>query len=250
MPDAPLVLVALVLVAGSATLQGTTGFGYNILLVPLLSLFVDPKVVIPTIILHNVLLDSVVLATAWRSVRLRRIWLLLVAGLIATPLGVLLLGVLDPEPLRLLIGLTVVVTGTLMLAGWRRRISNDRLASGIAGSVGGMMNGLIGMAGPPVILLFANQGMAPSEFRANIVTYFTVITIVAVAAFWLEGALTRDVVSLTAATVPATALGVVLGIRLHGRVPVELFYRVSLLLVILAGGIALVASTVALIGGS
>lgn len=243
MPDAPLIVVALALVAGSATLQGTTGFGYNILVVPLLSLFIDPKVVVPTVILHNVLLDCVVLATTWQNVRLGRIWLLVVAGLLATPLGVLLLSVLDPEPLRLLIGLTVVGTGVLMLAGFRRRFADERLASGVAGSLGGMMNGLVGMAGPPVILLFANQGMAPREFRANIVTYFTVITFVAVTAFWLEGSLTSDVVSLTAVTVPGTALGVVMGIRLHGRVPVELFYRVSLLLVILAGAIAFVAAT-------
>jgi uncharacterized protein len=246
MPDAPLLLVALTLVAGCAALQGTTGFGYNILLVPLLSLFIDAKVVVPTIILHNVLLDCVVLATAWRSVRLGRIWLLVIAGLVATPVGVLLLGVLDPQPLRLLIGLVVVVTGVAMLAGLRRAISDERLASGLAGSLGGMMNGLVGMAGPPVILLFANQGMAPHEFRANIVTYFTVITFIAVAALWLDGALTSDVVSLAAVTIPATAVGVVMGIRLHGRVPVELFYKVSLLLVILAGAIALVAAVLAL----
>lgn len=249
MPDAPLLLLALVLVFASATLQGTTGFGYNILLVPLLALYIDPKVVVPTIILHNVLLDLAVLVTARREVNLQRIRLLVLAGLVTTPIGVVLLGVADPEPLRVLIGMVVVLTGVAMLAGFRRSFRDERVASGVAGSLGGMMNGLIGMAGPPVILLFANQGMPPLEFRANIVTYFTAITFVAVVALALDGAITDDVTSLTAATIPATALGVVAGILLHGRVPVELFTRLSLVLVILAGGLAFLAGIVAILGG-
>ena len=115
------------------------------------------------------------------------------------------------------------------------------LASGVAGSLGVVMNVLIGVAGPPVILLFANQGMPPAQFRANIVTYFTAITVVAVASFWLNGALTDEVLTLTAVTLPATALGVAIGIRMHSRVPLETFHRVSLLLVILAGATALLA---------
>ena len=247
MPDLPLLLLALALVTGSAVVQGTTGFGYNILVVPLLALFIDPKVVIPTVILNNVLLDCALLGTAWRDVTPGRIWLLVLAGLIATPIGVVLLGVIDPEPIRVLIGLAVVLSGVAMLSGVRRRIRDERLASTVAGASGGLMNGLIGMAGPPVILLFANQAMPPSQFRANIVTYFTAITFIAVAAFWLNGALTEEVLWLTLATIPATSLGVVLGIRLHSRVPVDTFLRVSLLLVVLAGGTALVAGVVRLV---
>ena len=246
MPELPLLLLAFVLVAGSAVVQGTTGFGFNILVVPLLALFIDPKLVIPTIILNNVLLDCAVLGTSWRYVSPGRIWLLVVAGLIATPIGVLLLSVLNPEPVRVLIGLVVVGSGVAMLAGVKRQITDERLASGVAGASGGLMNGLIGMAGPPVILLFANQSMPPREFRANIVTYFTAITIIAVAAFWLNGDLTDDVLQLTAATLPATSLGVLLGIHLHSRVPIETFHRVSLLLVVLAGITALIAGIIAI----
>jgi uncharacterized protein len=246
MPDLPVLLLALLLVTGGAVVQGTIGFGYNILVVPLLALFIAPREVVPTVILNNVLLDSVVLATAWREVSLRRIWLLVLAGLITTPVGVLLLDVVDPQPIRVLIGLIVVLSGTAMLAGIRRQFSNERLASGLAGSGGGLMNGLVGLPGPPVILLFANQGMSPSKFRANIVTYFTVVTVIAVVAFWLNGEITRDVASLTAVTIPATSLGVAAGIALHKHVPLDLFYRASLVLVILAGVTVLVAGLLAM----
>ncbi len=140
----------------------------------------------------------------------------------------------------------MALTGLTMLAGFRRDIKNEYLASGVAGSLGGTMNGLIGMAGPPVILLFANQGMPVREFRANIVTYFTLITFIAIAAFGIDGRLTKDVFELALVTVPATSVGVYLGIRLHGHVPLELFHRVSLVLVVAAGVTVLIAGVVAL----
>lgn len=240
-------MLALLLVAVSATVQGTTGFGFNILAVPFLTLFIDPKLVIPSIILLNVLLDVVLLATVWRHVSISRIWLLVLAGLLATPVGVVLLGIIDPEPVRVIIGVAVVTSGLAMLAGVRRTITDERIASGVAGSLGGLLNGLIGIAGPPVILLFANQGMAPLQFRANIVTYFTAITIIAAISFWLDGALTDEALLLAAATVPATIIGVAAGIWLHSRVPLEAFHRLSLLLVVMAGVTALVTGLASLL---
>jgi uncharacterized protein len=246
MPDLPLLLFALILVSGGAVVQGTIGFGYNILVVPLLALFIAPKEVVPTVLLNTVLLDGVVLATAWRQVSVRRIWLLTLTGLVTTPVGVLLLHVVDPQPVRVLIGLIVVLSGSAMLAGMRRRFSNEGLASSLAGSGGGLMNGLVGLPGPPVILLFANQGMAPSQLRANIVAYFTVVTLIAVLVFWLNGDLTHDVASLTAVTIPATILGVAAGIALHKHVPLALFYRASLIMVVLSGTTVLVAGLLAM----
>jgi uncharacterized protein len=116
MPDLSVLLFALILVSVGAVVQGTIGFGYNILVVPLLALFIAPKEVVPTVLLNTVLLDGVVLAAAWRQVSVRRIWLLTLTGLMTTPIGVLLLDVVDPQPVRVLIGLIVVLSGTPCLA--------------------------------------------------------------------------------------------------------------------------------------
>ncbi len=246
MPDLPVLIFALLLVAASSVIQGTTGFGFNILVVPLLSLFFDPKVVVPTVILHNIVLDGFVLASAWRFANLRRIWLLVLMGVLGTPIGVLLLSVVNPDPLRVIIGLIVVVTGLALLLGFRRTIANELIASGVAGSLGGASNSLVGMAGPPVILLFANQGMPAQEFRANIVTYFAIITAFAIVFFALKGSLNDDVFTLTAVTMPATVVGVLAGIRLHHRVSSELFLRASMVLVVLAGAASFAAGVLAL----
>ena len=246
MPDLPLLILTFGLVTACATVQGATGFGFNILVVPLLVLFIDPKVVVPTIILQNVLLDCAVLVASWRFANPCRIWVLVLAGIAGTPVGVVLLRFVDPDPLRVVIGLAVMLSGAAMLLGVRRTLKSEHLASAIAGFAGGSMNGLVGMAGPPVILLMANQAVEPREFRANIVTYFTVITFFAAASLWAGGQFTHDVMVLSLAIIPGTTLGVLAGIRLHSRVPIELFLRVSLALVILAGASAFVVGLLTL----
>lgn len=250
MPDTGLLVGAILLITASATLQGTTGFGFNILAVPVLALFIEPQVVVPVIVLLSVLLNCLVLGTSLPYLNLGRIRLLLLACVAGTPVGVVLLSTFDPGPVRLVIGLVVLMTGLIMLAGWRRPLSDERLASGLAGSLGGAMNGFIGMAGPPVIFLFANQGMAPAEFRTNIVAYFLLTSCVALGAFALNGSLTGEVLGLTAVTIPGTVLGVLLGIRLHHRVSLALFHRLSLLLVTIAGVTALIAGGIDVAGGA
>lgn len=237
----PNVLIASAVFALAASvLQGVTGFGYNIIVIPLLAIYVEPAAAVIAVILHNVVLNTVLLLHAWRALRVRRIWLLTLAGTAATPFGALLLRVIEPAPARVIIGVFVTATGLAMLAGFTRAIRNERLASAVVGFAGGITNGAAGMAGPPVILFFANQGMPPREFRANIVGFFAVLTLVAVPSFAATGVLTAERAQFGLALMPAVIIGVIGGLALHRHVSDRVFRRLTLGLVVLAGAIALV----------
>lgn len=236
----PNVLIAsAVIVLAASVLQGVTGFGYNIVVIPLLTIYLEPAAAVTAVVLHNVVLNAVLLLNAWRSARVRRIWLLALAGAVATPAGALVLRAIEPAPARIIIGVFVIATGVAMLAGFTRAFRSERLASGVVGLAAGVTNGAVGMAGPPVILFFANQGMPPREFRANIVAFFAVATLVAVPSFVATGVLTPERARFGAALMPAVIAGVVAGVILHPRVSDRTFRRLTLTLVVLAGAVAL-----------
>ncbi|MBM3940807.1 MAG: sulfite exporter TauE/SafE family protein [SAR202 cluster bacterium] len=246
MPELPILIAALMLIFGTAIVNGVTGFGYNILAIPLLALLLEPEAAITAVIVHNVALNGIVLFDARKSVRPGRIWLLTLAGAVATPFGALILRAVDPGPLRVFIGAMVTLTGIAMLTGFRKAIRNESVASGVVGGASGLLSGSIGAAGPPVILFFANQGMDPREFRANIVAFFNVMTYIAIVSFISTGVMTVDRATLGMMTMPAAVLGVVLGIRLHGRVPAARFRKLTLALVLVAGVSAMYAGVRAL----
>ena len=239
MPEPSILAVSVTIALLASVLQGITGFGYNIIVIPLLALYLEPAHAVVAVMVNNVVLNSLMLAFFWRAVCVGRIWLLTLAGVVATPAGALALRAVDPGAARIAIGVVVMGTGLAMLAGFRRTIRNEAAASGLIGTAGGVLNGAVGMAGPPVILFFANQGLRPGEFRANIVAYFAVLTAVAAPSYAMTGTLTAERALFGLLLTPALVVGVLAGVALHRRVPEQAFRRLTLGLVVLAGVVAL-----------
>jgi len=106
--------------------------------------------------------------------------------------------------------------------------------------------GSTGLAGAPVILFFANQGIDPRQFRANITAYLLVVGLFALPSFLVGGVLTRDVLVLAAALTPGAVAGLFTGIWLSSRISTVLFRRLALMVVLVAAGGAVVSGVTGL----
>ena len=71
--------------------------------------------------------------------------------------------------------------------------------------------------------------------------FLTLTSVLAIIAFSLSGSMTRDVFEVAGATLPGAGLGVLAGILLNSHVPLLLFRRLTLFMVVLTGLSALVA---------
>src|SRR3954471_22642447 len=94
------VALAMAGVFAAAILRGFTGFGFGLAAVPLLSLALPPAQVVPLVVALQVIVGTGGLREAWPDcdwISVRR----LIPGV---PLGVTILAVLTPDPVRLLIG--------------------------------------------------------------------------------------------------------------------------------------------------
>ena len=244
MVDLPLVIVSALAIFVAALVQGLTGFGFVMLAAPIMTAFIEPRVVVPVMMMETVVLNVAILIHARRWLNIRRVWVLLLSGASATPLGAYLLVALDPAVLRVAIGVVVGATALMMLAGHSRTFVREKLASVPVGAASGLLNSSTGLAGPPVVLFFANQGVDPREFRANIVAHFTVLNIVTLPVFVVSGVFTRDTVLFGLAVLPAAVVGVAAGIALARWVSPALFLRLALVLVIFAGAGSIAAGLV------
>ena len=244
MVDLPLVIASAVAIFVAALVQGLTGFGFVMLAAPIMTAFIEPKIVVPVMVIQTALLNVAILVHARHWLNLRRVWVLLLSGASATPLGAYLLVALDPAVLKVAIGVIVGATALTMLAGYSRTFAREKLASAPVGAASGLLNSATGLAGPPVVLFFANQGVDPREFRANIVAHFTVLNVATVPAFVVSGVFTRDTVLFGLAVLPAALVGVAAGIALSGWVSRALFLRLALMLVVFAGVGSIVAGLV------
>lgn len=237
MPIDPLpLIVGLATLFFAGLVQGLTGFGFALVSVPILSLFISPKTVAPIMILYTVGTNLIILYHARHAIQPKRIWVLALAGIIGVPVGARLLVVMSPDDLRLFIGVTVVIAAVVMAMGIRFHVKRERLASGPVGFVSGILSGSIAVGGPPVILFFANQGIPRETFRANITLYFLAISVVANVTFFSSGLITSEAVSYAGWFSPGLLLGVLVGNRFTHRLP-ERVFRVVALLIVTVGGI-------------
>ena len=141
----------------------------------------------------------------------------------------------------------MILLATCMYTGWRRPVKNQRAALLPVGFLSGVMNGSVSICGPPVVLFLANQETPKHIFRANIVTYFTLLNVVSLMIFARAGLLTEEVLTRSAAFAPALLIGTYIGTRLVNHISHEVFGRITLACVVVMGTVLLVRNTMALL---
>ncbi|MDA1173998.1 MAG: sulfite exporter TauE/SafE family protein [Chloroflexi bacterium] len=241
MISVPLFLVAALAMFASATVQGATGFGFVIVAAPVLTSFMAPTLAVPVLVVEGFVMSAILMSRVYRDARPKRVALMSLFGVAFIPLGTLLLVTLDENVIKVVLGLVVGVTAVAMLGGFQRTAGNEQVASVPVGMASGLLMGSTGLAGAPVILFFANQGLDPRQFRANITAYLLVVGLFALPSFLVGGVLTRDVLVLAAALTPGAVGGLFTGIWLSSRISTVLFRRLALMVVLVAAGGAVVS---------
>ena len=236
MPIEPsLLAIGLITLLLAGLVQGLTGFGFALVCVPILTLFISPKTVAPMIVIYGVMTNAIILYHARKSAQPRHVWPLALGGVIGVPIGARLLVILSPDALRLLIGVTVTLAALFMALGVRFHIKRERLAFAPVGFASGLLSGSIAIGGPPVILFFTNQGIPRTVFRANITIFFSGISLAAIISFAVAGLFTREALGYVAWFFPAPFVGVLAGNRLTHHLPERLFRSIALVVVAVAG---------------
>ncbi|HOG45582.1 MAG TPA: sulfite exporter TauE/SafE family protein [Anaerolineae bacterium] len=227
----PHIAFGLVVVSLAGLTMGLTGFGFALMATPLLLLVLPPTVVVPLLTLQSTLNNVVILWESRRWVDLRRIWPLMLAGIVGVPFGAYLLVAWDVNTLKAFIGAAAALSALALLFGFKRHIVRERLAALPVGLASGLLNGSTGMAGAPVILFFTNQGIEKRAFRANLTAYFGLLNVVTLTTYAANGLITRPVAACAGLLLPGLVVGLVVGTRLVPRVNEQRFRQITLAVV-------------------
>jgi uncharacterized protein len=213
-----------------ACLQGLTGFGYSLFSLPLLTFLMPVTAAVQMLCITSIFLNLLVFLKARKSLDLKRILPLLIAGCAALPAGVWMLKTIDEPLLKIIIGILVTLSSLIYLSGFRVNVKREKTVMVPVGLLSGLLNGATTFSGPPVILFFANQRVAKHLFRASLAAYFLLLNIATVPAFIAGGLLTGESAIGTLQRFPAVILGVMLGIRLADVVSEERFRNLALII--------------------
>jgi len=227
----------LVIIGLSAAAAAATGFGFNLVSAPLLTLIYPPRLVVVLTLLLGLCASG--LLALRREIRgevdwsvIRPLYLSSLAGM---PVGVALL---MWGPARLLKGGIAAVTAAfaiVMLTRFRPRFQGGPLQTAAVGFVSGILSTSTSLNGPPVALYLMARGLTKDRFRGNMVVYVFLATATSVVLLAAGGGATGSILTLAARLLPALVAGFAIGVALAGGLSDRHFEATVLGFLVLVG---------------
>lgn len=240
MPPAILALAVAVMFA-AGFVKGAIGFAMPMVVAGGLGAVLEGQQIVALLILPTLLTNIwQVLRQGWRPAweTLRRFWKLNLAMAAGMPLSAPLLPLIPSQHVMLGLGVVILAAAALQMGGWRPRLPEGRGGAALEVAVGfasGLMGGLVAIWGPPVLVWLVALGLDKTgRIRAQGLN-FALGAAILVPTHLATGVLAGPMLPLSVLlTVPAT-LGMLLGFRAQDAMDAELFRKVTLAVLVLAG---------------
>lgn len=171
----------------------------------------------------------------------RRILPFVIGGAVGVPLGAWLVTYLNPEHLRIGVGVLLIAYSIYNLARPALPpIKSNRAIDGGVGVLNGLLGGLTGLGGV-ISTIWVQLGGGPKDAQRAVFQPVLFITMtMATLTFAATGHLfTVDILKLFLMGLPALLLGLWLGVRLYGKLD-DAAFRKAILILLLISGMSLV----------
>ena len=228
---------AMVIMFVAGLMLGYTGWGSAMVSMPILTILYGPVAALVIMIIGALLVAAYLFPTAARIADWRRMTPILIAMAVCVPIGNLLLFALEPNLIRRIIGWLIVGASILILSGWRYSGPQGAGASATTGAISGLINGFVGLGGPPVVIYMLALKQSAAVQRANTLVFMAIASVLILGSTFVGGGVTLENSFLGVLTAPFQIAGGWLGARLFLKLPVELFKKFSLVALIVLGGI-------------
>lgn len=225
---------ALVVVTGvalfAAFVNGALGYGFSSLTVPLALVFYTNRLLNPAVVLIEVLINFYVLTINRQGVPSvwRRVLPILLGLLPGIGLGALLLNWLEPAWVKLVTYTIFLPLILVQAAGWRRPIQSTWAVGLPFGGALGVLYSLTTISGPPLAVLFNNQGLVKNEFRAGLALVRVAESSLTALVYWNLGLFTAESLALTPPFLLAMLVGIPAGAWAIRRLDAETFRRLCM----------------------
>jgi len=223
-----LVLFAIALFA--ATVNGAIGYGFSSLTVPVALLFFPNKMLSPALVLVELVINSwvVILNRGSLAVVRKRAMPIVIGLLPGILIGSYILNTANPGVLKFWTYIVLLPIILMQAAGFRRPIHSENVAGVPLGVGVGMLYSTTTISGPPLALMFNNQGLDKEQFRAALGTVRVVETTLTSIAYGFLGLYSTQSIHLVAPIAPAVLLGLPLGTFMVRYMRSETFRRVCM----------------------
>ena len=223
-----IVLVLITFVA--ATVNGALGYGFSSITVPVALLFFTNRILNPALVLIELVINTYVLFINRKSIPnvLRRVAPILIGLTVGVGIGSYILFLVQPAWIKFVTYFFLLPLILLQAAGIRKPIRAEK-AIGVPFGVGlGTLYSVTTISGPPLALLFNNQGYPKQDFRAALGIIRLAESSLTAIAYGFIGFYSAGSMEIIPYIVPSVIIGIPLGTYLIRLMDPETFRRICM----------------------
>jgi uncharacterized membrane protein YfcA len=240
--------------------QGVTGFGIGLVAVGVLLIYHPPTVVIPSLVGVYIFTSIVLLyehRVSFNKKMLEDNLLLSPPSLFLALLGMVggsfLLKTVSPKSLTLIIGIFVslfslynffrtALNNKFAFAGGltNQNRKKERMLCYSASSIGGLLEGLLGLGGPPIVIYLIYKRLDSKLFIATLSAFFLWVNPLRLIHYSILGLIDIEVIKLILFIFIFVTIGLLLGIFIRKTVLTERKFRMITVTLLFAIGMSLI----------
>ena len=161
----------------AGVIRGFTGFGTAMIVVPVGAMFLPIAEIVFILTITGLGTAATLIPKAWPVSSKREVLLLSGTAILALPLGIQLLTILDQNNLRWALTVVVGILLTSLIAGWRYSGPLSTFGIIAIGGMAGLIGGATGLTGPVVIMFYLASSQLVQVIRANSIIFLGVIDV-------------------------------------------------------------------------
>ncbi|MBV7265408.1 sulfite exporter TauE/SafE family protein [Erythrobacter ani] len=211
------IAVAVAATLGAAFIRGLTGFGFGILLVPILALALSP---VEAVLAINIMAGLLALTEIRLILREAERSAVMISALVVvgTAPGLMLLAATPQDVARFLIALVALSAFVAILLPRRGAAQPKAGTTAAVGLSAGLLTGFAAMPGPPVVPYYVGRDIPRITAKASMIGIFGIAAIAGIGSGTAIGVLEGKTVALGLALFPLVLFGNWIGSLAFGKV--------------------------------
>lgn len=228
-------IMLLLIIFIAAFVQGLSGFGFQLVALPLLSLVINIKEAIPLAALCGYLVNIYLIISLRQHIKIFTLKRLIVGATVGIPIGAYFLASADPVIVERLLGIFIVSFALLTYFKVIKNIGLNVNWGYIFGLFSGLLGGAFNTNGPPIIVYFYLQGLNKEELKASITGYFIFTSSLIVLSHLVSGLATTETYISFLKFIPIVLIGIVTGNMVFKRINSGMFNFIILIILFVLG---------------
>jgi len=231
--------ILLTVISFSGFIRGFLGFGSGLITIPILSFLYSPIFAIVFNIIIEIPTTIYLTIIGTKTCRFKEISPMFFSTILTIPIGIILLLAINEQIIKIIMSVLVIFFVILIASGWRLKSTITKYVLIFTGTISGLMQGITGMGGPPIVTVLLSKGDNNDVTRGNTLIMSAAIVISAVLSMYYFNLFSKTLILTGIITSPLYLLASFLGSQFYNLSGKKYYRNISLLLLGLIGFVTL-----------